>query len=750
MTNVGTTMIRRVAALFLLISTLAPFVHAQLREPLSVKSPRGPVEIRLLAGEPRLRFTVIMNGTTVIEPSPMSFTLDGVDLTDGATPGRRENYGVNEEYPTLGVHARAVNYCEGVRQAFKHAASGQEFTIDLRAYADGVAFRFIVPGGSDKPRVPDEGTTFTLPAGAAVWSHNLRGHYEGTYERREAAALESGTWHAPPVTFKLSGGTYGAITEANLVNYSGMALEADGNRGLKVGLAHRQPVSYPYELRYTKEDVARLSQPATVTGTITTPWRVVMLAADLNQLVNSDLVTNLNPPPDPKLFPPGTGSAWVMPGRAVWRYLDEDASTKLDPGADPPDARGGAATRPTGRPSSAGARTELQMLPAGAVTIDAPGGGGSAVVQLAQGSAAAEAVERARAARDVATTSASRPGAATRGATTRSATTTTTTSTGPASRPRVTAKELKIWSELAGKLGFEYSILEGFWSRWTPDELKDLVDSSRVQGVGIWVWVHSRNLRTAEQRAEMFKRCVDAGVVGLKLDYFDHEHKETIDLYQAILKEAARSKLLLNFHGSNKPTGSNRTWPNELVRESVRGMETRSLKERASHHTTLPFTRFIAGPAEYTTVMFSERRGDTTFAHQIATPVVFTAPLQTYAAHPQKLLTSPAADVIRQIPPVWDQTIVLPPSEIGEVAVFARRFEGKWFLAVLNGPEARQLSVPLAFLGSGKFTATLVRDDKTPETMRVEKDVPLSAKDAVTIDLPAGGGFVAVFTKKDE
>ena len=731
--------------------------HAQLREPLTVKSPRGQVEIRVLAGEPRLRFTVIMNGTTVIEPSPMSFTVDGVDLAEGASAVRRENYGVNEEYPTLGVHARAVNYCEGIRQTLKHA-SGQEFTLDLRAYPDGVAFRFVVPGGGDKPRVPDEATTFTVPAGAALWSHNLRGHYEGTYERRDAAALEAGTWHAPPVTFKLAGGTYGAITEANLVNYSGMALEADGNRGLKVGLAHRQPVSHPYELRYTKEDIARLSQPAEITGPITTPWRVVMLAADLNQLVNSDLATNLNPPPDPKLFPAGTGSAWVLPGRAVWRYLDEDASTQLDPGADPPDARGGAATRPTGRPSPAGARSELRTLPAGGgvVTLDAPagGGGGTAVVQVAPGSTAADAVEKARAARDAAG-SASRPAttgvAATTGraATTRS-TTSTTTSTGPASRPRVTAKELKIWSELAGKLGFEYSILEGFWSRWSPDELKDLVDSSRVQGVGIWVWVHSRNLRTAEQRAEMFKRCVDAGVVGLKIDFFDHEHKETIDLYQAILKEAARSKLLLNFHGANKPTGSNRTWPNELVREAVRGMETRSLKERAFHHTTLPFTRYVVGPAEYTTVMFNERRGDTTFAHQSATPVVFTAPLLAYAAHPQKLLTSPAADVIRQIPPVWDETRVLPPSEIGELAVFARRLEEKWFLAVLNGTEARQLNVPLAFLGSGKYTAALVRDGAKPEEMRIEKDVPLSAKDAVTIDLPAGGGFVAVFTKKDE
>jgi alpha-glucosidase len=338
-------------------------------------------------------------------------------------------------------------------------------------------------------------------------------------------------------------------------------------------------------------------------------------------------------------------------------------------------------------------------------------------------------------------------------ATTRSVATTTaaTTSTGPTSRPRTTAKEMKVWSELAGKLGFEYSILEGFWSRWSPAELKDLVDSSRIERVGIWVWVHSRNLRAPEQRAELFKRCADAGVVGLKVDFFDHEHKEVVDLYNALLKEAAEHQLLLNFHGANKPTGGNRTWPNELVREAVRGMESR-LKERAFHHTVLPFTRFVAGPAEYTTVMFDAlRRGDTTFAHQVATPVVFTAPLHTYAAHPQRLIASPATDVIRTIPPIWDETRVLPPSEIGEVAVFARRFQDRWFVAVLNGTTARQVKVPLSFLGPrDKYIATLVRDGTTPETLKVEKDQPLNAADTLTIDLSSGGGFVAALVKKEE
>jgi alpha-glucosidase len=417
---------------------------------------------------------------------------------------------------------------------------------------------------------------------------------------------------------------------------------------------------------------------------------------------------------------------WVVPGRAVWRYLDNEP-------APAPNARG--TTRPTTQPASgpATAPTAPPVVPLAAGVGEPPSG--TEIVAIAQPTPEAEA-------------SVTAPEPTTSPATTRSST--TTASTGPASRPRVTAKEMKLWSELAGKLGFEYSILEGFWASWPDDDLKDLVTSARALNVGIFVWVDSKKLHDPEARKALYKRCVDAGIAGLKVDFFDHEHKETIDLYQAMLKEAAENKLLLDFHGANKPTGTQRTWPNELTREAVRGMEARKIESRATHETTLPFTRFVVGPAEYTGTLFTERRGDTTFAHQVAVPVVFTAPLMTYAAHPQKLIASPASDVIRQIPPVWDQTIVLPPSEIGEVAVFARRLKDQWFLGVLNGKTACELKVPLSFLNGSKYTATFVRDGTKPEEMKVEKELPMSKADTVTIDLPAGGGFVGVFTKKEE
>jgi alpha-glucosidase len=232
----------------------------------------------------------------------------------------------------------------------------------------------------------------------------------------------------------------------------------------------------------------------------------------------------------------------------------------------------------------------------------------------------------------------------------------------------------------------------------------------------------------------------------VKVDFFDHEHKEVIDLYHTLLREGAENRILFDFHGANKPAGESRTWPNELVREAVRGMEASKMKERARHDTTLPFTRYVVGPAEYTPVHFGERRGDTTWAHQIASAAVFAAPLLTYGAHPQKMLDNPARDMIRSISSTWDETIVLPPSAIGELAVMARRKGNTWFLAAINGPTGRTVRVPLTFLGKGPRRALIVNDHPSDSAaVRVERDAPAKASDTLTLKLRPGGGFIARF-----
>jgi alpha-glucosidase len=202
----------------------------------------------------------------------------------------------------------------------------------------------------------------------------------------------------------------------------------------------------------------------------------------------------------------------------------------------------------------------------------------------------------------------------------------------------------------------------------------------------------------------------------------------------------------VNFHGSNKPTGRDRTWPHELVRESIRGMESSAMMERARHQTIVPFTRFLAGPAEYTTMVFTERRRDSSVAHQIASLAVFQSPLLTIAANPQSILSSPAVDVIKSIPAVWDETIVLPGSEIGELVMYARRTGDTWFLAVMCGPDARTTKVPLSFLGTGVYRATIVQDQGDGSAVAVASQSH-QRTDAISLDLRAGRGFVARFVR---
>jgi len=176
-------------------------------------------------------------------------------------------------------------------------------------------------------------------------------------------------------------------------------------------------------------------------------------------------------------------------------------------------------------------------------------------------------------------------------------------------------------------------------------------------------------------------------------------------------------------------------------------MESSNLKQRARHETILPFARYLAGPTDYTTMIFTERRRDSSWAHQIACLATFHSPILTIAAHPQSVLDNPAVDVIKSIKAVWDETIVLPESKIGELSLFARRSGDMWMLAVMSGGPARTIRVPLSFLGDGSYKASLVRDNKEKADAVALENATLQRNDALTIDLADGGGFVGRFTK---
>ncbi|OQP64430.1 glycoside hydrolase [Niastella vici] len=598
-----------------------------------ISSPDKQIQFRLSLHDDNFQYTVLFKNVPVVESSTLVMLLNDKAVAGTVNIKSVQWYQLNEQYPWLGVHATAVNNYKGAKIPLQH--QGSTDTLDIRVYNDGVAFRMIMPAAATISRIPDEATVFNLPAGSTIWYHDLDMHYEGVHVKKEISQVKAGEWVAPPATFKLPQGYYAAITEANLVNYPGMALQANGKSGLQIRLTQHQRPSYPYRLRYSPEDTLRLQQPAAISGTITTPWRVVIVGSDLNAMVNSDMVHNLCAPPDKTLFPQGVHTDWIVPGRAVWKYLD---------------------------------------------------GGGPGSFEAA-----------------------------------------------------------KKFTDDAAQLGFEHNILEGYWARWGGDTLRQLIDYSRQKKVGIWLWKHSKSLRDANERTAFFKKCHDLGVTGLKIDFFDHEAKETIDLYTAILQEAAQNHLLLDFHGANKPTGLLRTWPNALTSEAVKGMESSKLEDRATHETTIPFTRFLAGPAEYTVMLFNDHKRNTTVTHQMASAAILSAPLLTYAANPTSIITNPAVAVIKDIPAVWDETIVLPSSQIGELAAYARRKGNTWFVAVMNGTVPKKISITLRFLKTGTYKTTVVKDDGDNGDRVLVENRTYAPGDTIGLDLAPGGGYLAEF-----
>ncbi|MFC1539384.1 glycoside hydrolase family 97 N-terminal domain-containing protein [Candidatus Latescibacterota bacterium] len=620
------------------------------KDGIDIMSPDGSVQMKLMILENnRLGYEIQLNGKSVIEKSPLGITVDNIDLGMGVQIGDADLYEIDETYPWRGTHSQAVNRCNGAKITVIHSDSGVEYVFDVRIFDDGIAFCYVVPGDGDRV-VSGEETSFVIPDGSTVWYHDFYMHYEGEHQKRSISEVEAGEWAAPPLTVKLPGKAgYVSITEAAIINYSGMALQAESGRSFGVRLGHEAEVSYPYILRYGEEDAERLKTPASINGTIKSPWRVVMIGTDLNTLVNCDIIHNVSPPPDKNLYPEGFDAEWLRPGRAVWGYLNSGGRTLED---------------------------------------------------------------------------------------------------------------MKRLSRLAGQMGFEYHVVEGHWANWPVSEQRELIEYSAKQGIKIILWKHSRDLRDPEARYEFFKHCHDIGAAGAKIDFFDHEAKEIIDLYQTCLKEAVEFKLVLDFHGANKPAGEARTFPNEIVREGLRGLEWRG--PWAVHNTTLPFTRMLAGHADYTPMHFGDRRAETSEAHQIASAIVLNGPLLIFAEHPENMLKHPAVEIIKQIPPVWDETIVLPCSEIGEISAFARRSGEKWFISIMNGLNAKISRIDLTFLGEGDYNATFVRDQtgdsSTIYLLRSRKtfgpkpgveidNATVNNQESLFVELTSGGGFVAVLSK---
>jgi alpha-glucosidase len=272
-----------------------------------------------------------------------------------------------------------------------------------------------------------------------------------------------------------------------------------------------------------------------------------------------------------------------------------------------------------------------------------------------------------------------------------------------------------------------------------PDfDLPAIIRYARDKGIGVWLYVNQQALLA--QSDTLFQTYRDWGVKGVKFGFVQvGSHRWTTWIEKAI-RQAADAHIMVNIHDDWRPTGEQRTWPNLLTAEGIRGNEE---MPDATHNTVLPFTRFLAGAADYTFCYYSPRIR-TTHAHQLALAAIYYSPLQTlyWYDRPADSHDEPELEFWDRIPTTWDETRVLQGSP-GQFITTARRHGDQWFVGTITNTDSRTLKVALDFLAPGKqYLATIYADDPAaPTRTKVGlRTVRVDAKTVLEAPLAASGG----------
>lgn len=340
----------------------------------------------------------------------------------------------------------------------------------------------------------------------------------------------------------------------------------------------------------------------------------------------------------------------------------------------------------------------------------------------------------------------------------------------------------KEYIDFASEMGWPYQIVDWYWYqnmtsytksllsppnnpsgdfRKTVDfiDLPDLVSHARKKKVGLWIWAHSLDMEQFGVEKAL-KHFADVGVVGLKIDFIDSDTQEAVQWCEKTLALAAKYRLMVNFHGIFKPTGLARTYPNFLTQEGVLGNEYNKFGNGActiSHTVTLPFTRGLLGPMDFTPGGFLNVKSSDfkitvpaqvmgSRCRQLAMAVIYRSPLLVMCDSPAHYRDQPGIDFFKGLPTVWEETVVLE-GEVGKSIAIARKAKGRWYVAAMNGETPLKLDLPLGFLGKGKWSLHGFADNldgALTDVVRSSRQV--DATGSLTIDLNGGGGFAGVIT----
>ena len=521
-------------------------------------------------------------------------------------------------------------YYEANYVLWRNNAERQQMILRVRAYNEGLAFRYVFaehPGGGQDISIGKEYTSFVMPQGTRAWfTDRAQGEY-----RLLSLQLWPGESERP-LTMELPSGNYVSIGEAAMVDYCRTKFRIDS--------------SAPNTIRCSMYDRVDLTTP------FVTPWRVIMPAQKATELIeHNEIFLNLNEACQIQ------NTSWIKPGK-IMREIT--LSTK----------------------------------------------GGKEIVDFA--------VKRG----------------------------------------------LQYIHFDAGWYGFEYADSSDA-SRVNIDprrnpkndlDLQEVIRYAKEKGIGVFLYVNQRAL--VKQLDELLPLYDKWGVAGIKFGFVHvGSHRWTTWLHEAV-KKCAQHHLMVDIHDEYRPTGFSRTFPNLLTQEGVRGNEE---MPDANNNTTLPFTRFLCGPADYTICYYhrpslkprlaetqNARVLKTTSAHQLALSVVYYSPLQFmyWYDRPSDSQNEPELEFFDNVPTVWDDTKVLE-GEIGQFITMARRRGNDWFIGTITNNDARNLKINFSFLPPGKkYKATVYYDDPSSavRTLVSMRQVTVDASTVLDARLLASGG----------
>lgn len=321
----------------------------------------------------------------------------------------------------------------------------------------------------------------------------------------------------------------------------------------------------------------------------------------------------------------------------------------------------------------------------------------------------------------------------------------------------------KEFIEYAGDMGWEYCLIDVFWDTaigW--DNMKELAAMAKVRDIGLILWYnssgdwntvsyHPKNmLLTPESRNAEFTKLKELGIKGIKVDFFGGDGQSMMSYYRDILEDANKYQLIVNCHGATLPRGLQRTYPNLVSMESIRGFEYATFGQESADKvptksTIVPFTRNAFDPMDFTPVCFTEYDNNTRITGngaELAQAVVFLSGVQHYAETPKGMATVPdyVKVMMREIPVVWDETKYIDGYP-GDFVVIARRKGSTWYVAGINGENSpKNLSFELPFQTDAP--GVLITEGDIPRSFsRYEIQTNMEGK--IEITLIPNGGFVA-------